>query len=398
MASVGTTVNSAFDPFAVQLKMDEKDARYALAGLVNPQPGSVMSYRSGVFAGGAIGGGSGSLGTVGHGGLRVTTSGLNAVVAIGNCLIDTPSNGPYLCGLDSQKTLSLAAASGSQRRLDLVVARVYDDRNSAIASTTGDRRFTVQVVTGDNTSGTPVLPTGALPANGWIPLASIQIEAGGTISAVNDLRGPGLVARGGRRILYGNDAKITSAAFLEAGAYAGDTRYVVGHPFPAQTYYIASDATAAGWRGDGGKLIYTVQPPADGFKSVTSVGSSVDMVSVTIPAFGIPVVLTPRARVNVDAGRDLTWECRTKIGATLINFGGADSLGADNDFYSQVTNCPDMTVGPFTTQQTVTADVFMRGAGVNALRNVRWQTNNVGQHQLQVVVEPANIDPIKMWL
>ncbi|MGW4487850.1 hypothetical protein ACWEOE_28880 [Amycolatopsis sp. NPDC004368] len=398
MPTVKAVVKSAFDPFAVHLKMDEKDARYALAGLVTPAPGSVMSYRSGVFAGGAVGGGSGSLGTVSHGGLRVTTSGMNAVVAIGNCLIDTPSNGPYLCGLDSQKTLPLDAASGTQRRLDLVVGRVWDDRNSAIASTAGERYFGVQVVTGDNTSGTPVLPSGALPANGWIPLAAIPIEAGGVIGTIQDLRGPGLVARGGRRILYGNDAKITSATFVEAGAYAGDTRYVVGHPFPAQTYYIASDGITAGWRGDGGKLIYTAQPAADGFKSVTSVGSFVDMVSVDIPAFGIPVVLTPRARVNVDAGRDLTWECRTKIGATLINFGGADSLGADNDFYSQVTNCPDMTVGPFTAAQTVTADVFMRGAGASALRNVRWQTNNVGQHQLQVVVEPANIDPIKMWL
>lgn len=298
MAAIGTTIDSTFDPFPVQLKMDEKDWRYAIAGLVTPQPGSVMSYKSGVFAGGAVAGTT--LGDASHGGLRVSKgTGLNAVVAIGNCMIDTPSNGPYLCALDSQKTLSLAAASSTQRRLDLVVARVFDDRNSAINSASGVRKFSVQAVTGDNTSGTPVLPTSTLPANGWIPLASIQIEAGGTISAVTDLRGPGLVARGGKRVLFGADAKITSAAFLEAGSYAGDQRYVVGHPFPNQTYFVSSDAGAAGWRGDGGKLVYTVQPAAAGFQSLSAVGTQVDVASVDIPAFGIPVVVTTLSLIHI---------------------------------------------------------------------------------------------------
>src|SRR4051812_26192303 len=150
MPSIGTTVNSTFDPWAVTSKIDEKDARYALAAYAQPAPGGVMSYKSGVFAGGAVSGTT--LGDAGHGGMRVlvgaTGSSPTVTVAIGNALIDTPSNGPYLCGLDSQKTVALATPSSTQRRIDLIVARVYDDRNSAIGSTAGDRRFTVQAVTG----------------------------------------------------------------------------------------------------------------------------------------------------------------------------------------------------------------------------------------------------------
>jgi hypothetical protein len=46
MASIGTTVNSAFDPWAVEDKINETDARYALAGFALPKTGSVMSYKS----------------------------------------------------------------------------------------------------------------------------------------------------------------------------------------------------------------------------------------------------------------------------------------------------------------------------------------------------------------
>lgn len=398
MAAVGTTVNSALDPWAVQLKLGEADLRYALAGFAQPAPGSVMSYKSGVFAGGSISGTT--LGDADHSGMRVTvgaTGGSPTVlVNIGNCLIDTPGQGPYLCGLDSQKTVSLAAPSSTQRRLDLLVGRVYDDRNTAIASTAGDRRFVVQAVTGDNTSGTPVLPTAALPANGWIPLASVLVEANGTTLTITNLRGPGLVARGGRRILYGNDAKITSAAFLEAGAYAGDQRYVVGHPFPCQTYYVSSDAGTAGWRGDGGKLVYTVTPPDTGSKSVKGSSSTkADLVSVAIPAFGIPVVLTPSARINPVQDAEVNYELRTLIGSTGVNYAGSDSFGWGGSV-AKVLSCPPMTIGPYTTSQTVKADIYLRLSSVG--KGVTYDTSDVGMHLLQVIVEPANIDPIKMWI
>ncbi|MFD9893320.1 hypothetical protein ACFWY9_28580 [Amycolatopsis sp. NPDC059027] len=397
MPSIGTTVNSTFDPWAVTSKIDEKDARYALAGYAQPQPGSVMSYKSGVFAGGSVSGAT--LGNANHGGLRVTVgatgSAPTAVVAIGNCLIDTPSNGPYLCGLDSQKTISLATPSSTQRRIDLIVARVYDDRNSAIGSAAGDRRFVIQAVTGDNTSGTPVVPTAALPTNGWIPLAALQIEANGATITVTEMRGPGLVARGGRRILYGNDAKITSTAFLEAGAYAGDQRYVVGHPFPNQTYYVSSDAGTAGWRGDGGELVFTQTAPNVGTRSATAGGTIMEIQNLVVPAYGIPVTLTPRARWKPAADGDMVVEFETLVDGVLCNYQTFNTWGQPGRLHNPIT-APDFTVGPYTTSKTVSSSLNIIGGSPTV--GLEWDTAQVGWHTLQVIVKPANIDPIRVWL
>jgi hypothetical protein len=324
-----------------------------------------------------------------------TGSSPTVTVAIGNALIDTPSNGPYLCGLDSQKTVALATPSSTQRRIDLIVARVYDDRNSAIGSTAGDRRFTVQAVTGDNTSGTPVVPSAFLPANGWIPLAAVQIEANGTTMTVTDMRGPGLVARGGRRILYGNDAKITSAAFLEAGAYAGDQRYVVGHPFPNQTYYVSSDAGTAGWRGDSGELVFTSNAPNVGLRTVTGGGSVVQIHEISIPAYGIPVTITPRARWRPIVDPDVIVELQTRIGSTLCNQDTHNTWGQPGAL-NNAQAVPDLTLGPFTTAQNVSS--WLNIAGGSPTVQVKWDTSNVGWHLIQAIVKPANIDPIKVWL
>jgi hypothetical protein len=399
MPVIGNTVQSTLDPAFVQLKIGEADLRYALAGYAQPAPGSVMSFKSGVFAGGSISGTT--LGDADHSGMRVTVGATGAnptvLVNIGNCLIDTPGQGPYLCGVDSQKTIPLASPSATQRRLDLIVARVYDDRNTAIASAANDRRFVVQAVTGDNTSGTPVLPTAALPTNGWIPLASVLIEANGTTMTITNLRGPGLVARGGRRILYGADAKITSAAFLEAGAYAGDQRYVVGHPFPNQTYYVSSDAGAAGWRGDSGKLVYTASPADTGTKRVQgTTGTQSDVVSITIPAFGIPVIVTPSARVDAVQDKELNWELRTLVGGVGVNYQGTDTYGWGGSVAKMLSVGP-MTVGPYTAAVTAKANVYFKQSS-SSTTGITYDTSDTGKNLLQVLVEPANIDPIRMWL
>lgn len=399
MAAIGATTQSAFDPAFLHQRMDERDARYALAGLIQPAPGGVMSYRSGVFAGGAVSGTT--LGDANHGGLRVTVGATGSSpfvqVNIGNCLIDTPGNGPYLCSLDSVKGMNLATPHATQKRIDLVVARVYDDRNAAIM-TAGERKFVIQIVTGDNTSGTPVAPYSVLPANGWIPLYEVLVNANGSSLVLTDKRGPGLTTRGGRRILYGEDAKITSAAFLEAGAYSGDQRYVVGHPFPNQTYFVSSDAGTAGWRGDSGKLVYTVPAPLGGQAWTTGQGSVRSIVTQAIPAFGIPVVVTASGRLNCDAvSGDTQVEARTRHqGGSLISFAEANNFGSSVD-HPAVIDVSGKVVGPFTSAQTFELDAFIRvaphgGAGF------AFTGNTVGQHLLQLVVEPANIDPVKMWL
>jgi hypothetical protein len=400
MPTLGNTVQSAFDPIAFHQRMDERDFRYAIAGLVTPQPGSVMSYKSGVFAGGAISGTT--LGDASHGGLRVTVAATGSSpllnVNLGNCLIDTPSNGPYLCGLDAIKTLGLATPSATQRRIDLIIARIYDDRNSAIGSTAGDRRFVVQAITGDNTSGTPVVPSAFLPANGWIPLFAAQVEANGTTITLTDMRGPGLTARGGKRVLYGADAKITSAAFLEAGAYAGDQRYVVGHPFPNQTYFVASDAGTAGWRGDGGKLIYTKNAPAGAASPTLGQGTVRTIVSQTIPAFGIPVIVRAGGRLNpISIDPNVGVEARTRIsGGALISYAGVNNFGGGSAL-PNVIAVPALPWGPLTAQTIIDMDVLIRNAP-NGGSGFVFSGNDTGQHVLVVEVEPANIDPIKIWL
>jgi hypothetical protein len=398
MAAIGTTVPSTLDPAFVQLKIGEADLRYALAGYAQPAPGSVMSFKSGVFAGGSVAGTT--LGDADHSGMRVTLGATGAnptvLVNIGNCLIDTPGQGPYLCGVDSQKTIALANPSATQRRLDLIVARVYDDRNTAIASPANDRRFVIQAVTGDNTPGTPVLPTSTLPPNGWIPLASVLVEANGATLTITNLRGPGLVARGGRRILYGADAKITSAAFLEAGAYAGDQRYVVGHPFPNQTYYVSSDAGTAGWRGDGGRLVYTKYVPNSGVVDIDPVEDEItQLVSVTIPAFGIPVTLIPRFHWKPTLSGGQLLELGTRINGSVATNEHITTAGwsSNREFPKQV---PDGTFGPYTASKNV--DAYVQPIVTTGASLIQFDSSESGPHALQVVVEPANIDSSKVWL
>ncbi len=397
MAAVFTTVQSTIDPAWLHQRINEADARYALAGYANPAPGTVMSYKSGVFAAGTVSGTT--LGDASHGGLRVTQGATGTsptvLVNIGNCLIDTPGQGPYLCAVDSQKTIALATPHATQRRIDLIVARVYDDRNSAINSTTNDRRFVIQSVTGDNTSGTPVIPTAVLPANGWIPLAAVQIEANGATMTLTDMRGPGLTARGGPKILFGNDAKITSTAFAEAGAYAGDRRYVVGHPFPNQTYYVSSDAGTAGWRGDGGELVFTATAPNVGVRTQIGGGSVVEIQNLTIPAYGIPVTLTPRARWRPILDPGMVLESQTRVDSVICNMTTLNTWGQSGSL-NNATAVPDFTLGPYSAAKTVSFWLNIAGGGPGA--TVQWDTSQVGWHALQVIVKPANIDPIKVWL
>jgi hypothetical protein len=225
----------------------------------------------------------------------------------------------------------------------------------------------------------------------------VQVEANGTTLTLTDMRGPGLSARGGRKILFGNDAKITSAAFLEAGAYSGDQRYVVGHPFPNQTYFVSSDAGTAGWRGDGGKLVYTVQPPSTGTARLQgNTGAQRDVVSVSIPAFGIPVVITPSARINPDVDTNINYELRTWVGSTLASYGPGDSFGWSGTVGKGIV-AGGVTLGPYSTAQTVKADAYLRFSG-SSTSGIQWYTSATGQNMLQVIVEPANIEPIRVWL
>jgi len=348
MVALGSVVQSAYDPWAVQSRIGLTDARLALDSVLMPRPNlSYIDFRSGVMASGD----SASSGTPGHMAMKVqpATGGAFAVtVEMGNAVINSPGQGAYMCALDSRATLTLAAASPTTNRIDLVVARVYDDYNTAIASESGERKFTVEVWQGDPTTGTPVQPPPE-PTNGWHPLAAVLVAkdtATITTSMITDLRGPGLVARGGMRSLYGNDAKTTSSAFLEAGAYPGDQRFVYAPGFQHQIYY-GSDT---GWRGVMNCIRYYATAPEGGFSWFPGYGTAAELCRVTIPYPGVPFFVYPTARAKITISANCAADLVIAVGSVGgpgVNWVRFDSFGASGDT-DHVVGVPPMHYGPFT--------------------------------------------------
>src|ERR1039457_1285961 len=124
--------------------------------------------------------------------MKVTPgSGMNLSVNAGYCCVPNTSSGlqgGYLFGLMNAGTLTVAAASPSTPRIDLVVARVYDFGTSA-------SYCDVELVTG--TPATPAVAP-AVPANSII-LAQISVPAAVTTittAMITDLRA-WVVAPGG---------------------------------------------------------------------------------------------------------------------------------------------------------------------------------------------------------
>jgi hypothetical protein len=124
--------------------------------------------------------------------MKVTPgSGMNLAVNAGYCCVPNSSSGlqgGYLFGLMNAGTLTVAAASPSTPRIDLVVARVYDLGTSA-------SYCSIELVT-----GTPATPAAApaKPANSII-LAQISVPAAVTTittAMITDLRA-WVVAPGG---------------------------------------------------------------------------------------------------------------------------------------------------------------------------------------------------------
>lgn len=395
MVSQGTVVPSTYQPWAVQSRIGLVDARMALDSLLMPTPNlSYVDYRSGVFANGDTGGVGGSS----HMALRVQPgTGMSVTVEMGHCVINTPGQGAYMCALDSRKTLTLTGSGISTNRVDLVVARVYDDLNSAIASPSGTRQFTVEVWQGDPSTGTPVAPL-PTPVNGWIPLAQVYVGAGvGSLTSANitDTRGPGLVTRGGMRALYGADAAVGSAAFVEAGAYPGDQRWCHNNGFQHQVFYgSGSDPTTSGWRGVHNCLSYSVTPAPGDQTWIKGVGSVGEICRITIPYPGTPCMIYPTARaylyLSYNTSVDLTITLDSPSGPT-VNWDRRDSWGRPWDSDHVFNVVPHMW-GPITSAR----DVVLWGAvrecpGTDF--GFAWRGNDIGQTYMQVLVYPSTVQP-----
>ncbi|PKW15918.1 hypothetical protein [Saccharopolyspora spinosa] len=386
MVALGSSMASAVDPWAVQSRIGLTDARLALDSVLMPRPNlSYIDYRSGVMA-------SGDAGTS-HMAMLVkpAASGLAVTVEMGNCVINTPGMGAYMCALDSVKTLNLAASSATTNRIDLIVARVYDDLNPALASASGVRKFAVEIWTGDPATGIPTRPVPTVNA-GWHPLAEVRVNKNATtISAsdITDLRGPALVARGGMRSLYGADAEPTSDAYAEPGAYPGDQRWVHTSGFQHQVYYGAGQ----GWRGVHNAQVFNANPPAGERKWVLGAGRLEAICSVTIPDPGVPYMIFPTGRLAVlqSPGTAVHAHIKlTKPDGPAVNWVG-DDTGNVNADTNHVYSIPPLMFGELTGSTSVylTAQVIAspNGGGFG------YRGSDTGHNLLSVVVYPSTVQP-----
>lgn len=396
MVSQGTVVQSAYDPWAVQSRVGLADARLALDSVLMPRPNlSYIDYRSGVMASGDTGGTGGSS----HMAMRVkpAASGLSVTVEMGNCVINTPSQGAYMCALDSQKTVPLAAASSTTNRIDLIIARVYDDQNAAISSPSGVRKFCVEVWQGDPATGTPSIPN-PTPAAGWTPLAAVTVNktvSSLTTSNIQDLRGPGLVARGGMRALYGDDAKTSSAAFTEVGAYPGDQRWVHAPGFQHQAYFGAgTDPTNSGWRAVYNCLRYLAAAPPGETATFAGFGASAEICRVTIAYPGVPYFVYPTGKAGITLAANCAADLRINVGSSVgpdVNWTRFHTYGASSEKVC-VPNVAPMHYGPFTGTTDIVLSCGMRD-NVDAGSYFRFRGNDTGTNVLSCLVYPSTVQP-----
>ncbi len=348
-------VTSEVPPWAVQQRIGTAAGRYALDSVLMPRTDeglSYIDYRSGVMA-------SGDGGTT-HLAMQVTPgSGMAVEVAQGNGVVNTPNQGAYFCCLDSVKTIEVPASSSTTTRYDLVVASVRDDNNSALASDPGDRNFVVELIQGDTTTGTPTIPQ---PPVGSIPLASLYIGRNvtdltgtdphrGKAPAIQDLRGAGLVARGGMRVLYGADAQPGAEEYERPGAYPGDQRWVHTNHFQHQVYYgKGEDPKQSGWRGVHNALVYNARPnPKFGGTWMLRKGSQRLLCYLDIPYPGTPFMIYPSAIVRatmsswtvVDHLITFTNENGAVISSARVD-SGVGRTGVDGDTHQGWTIPPIM--------------------------------------------------------
>ncbi|MFI0468344.1 hypothetical protein ACH347_30040 [Saccharopolyspora sp. 5N102] len=164
-------VTSGVHPWAVEDRIGLRDARMAFSALLAPAPHEPVEVRAGVLLSGDSEGFDGSC----HTGLRVQAAqSMSLTVERGSCVIAT-KDGPYVCTLDTTARLRLEPASRYMSRVDLVVARVYDDLSETLCPSKQRRHFCIEVWTGDPSPTTPAMPEP--DGIGWIPLANIRVPA-----------------------------------------------------------------------------------------------------------------------------------------------------------------------------------------------------------------------------
>lgn len=150
------------------------------------------------------------------------------VIPAGSVFVPSASgHGVYVCHSTGSEVRSVAPASLTQSRIDLVVAQVNDPAFG------GDATWDIVVITGVSSSGTPAVP--AVPTNAW-PLAQILVSAAGTtvISSdkITDRRGPKAASLG--------------------GLVVADSTSLPANPHPGMPLYSPNDDTVRLWNAPGG--------------------------------------------------------------------------------------------------------------------------------------------------
>lgn len=380
MPTQGTVVVSPVDPWFVNQRVSSLEVRQNFASLLPPSstPGTM---RSGVFLEGDA--------TTTHTGLRVTaTSGMTISINRGSAAIDVTSNGTYFGRFPAATTITLDGSSGTQNRIDLIIARVYDDQNSALGSPAGARQFTIEVWKGDWATGTPVQPAPIITA-GYIPLAAVYIgKSVGSVtqSVITDLRGSGLPTRGGIRVLYGADAKPSSSAYLDPGSYPGERRWVHGANILNDQVWCGS---SMGWRATSGSLTYgTTLTSGGGW--VKGASGQQEIGRVTIPDPGVPYRLQPTARVMVTLSPNVGVDLRTTMDSAsgaIINWDRVDSMGDTADRL-KVRNVPAMTSNVYTGSRVVVVSIAVRDIFQDNPSLWGFRADTTGQSFLSVTVVP----------
>jgi hypothetical protein len=199
------TVNSAITPWFATSQLTSPEARWSLAAAFAQDQTSGINPEGGVLPGG--GNVNGAFVPTSNG----TAANPSVSVAPGQCVINRPVGGVYICTWNAAQTvaLDLSLPASGQTRIDLLVAEVVDPE--ADSGSTSGTVFRVRTVAGvaSASPSAPSVPSGTIPLWQW------TVSNAGAITNITSRR-QWTRAPGGVRLVEPNDTR--------NGSYPGDLR------------------------------------------------------------------------------------------------------------------------------------------------------------------------------
>lgn len=253
------------------------------------------------------------------------TTSMNVIVNPGQCVIPRPGQGPYVCTLDAVGRIQLAPPDPANSRIDLIVARIRDDRLGD--PSTG---FTVEPIAGKPAAQ----PTAPQAPDGCLPLAQITITPTTTQiqgSAIIDVRRSASMRTGVGVLLPGDRA-------TDAGAYTGQVRYRAG---------VLEAWDGAAWHATHQPTFYTVATT-----QLDNQTTNAAIASITVPDPGWPYRLVVQGSAEISTANG-----RTDLFITLddVNGGGlavAVTPNPTGGWYNTQTGTSSVLTGTHTVYLT----------------------------------------------